>query len=379
MVDTTRQESRTGGGAVPPGGPRRRWVLGAGLAGAAVAGGVATWLVTGRDDEPPAAAPQRDWTPRTHVSAADLDTKWAGVYRTHDVAENTEFGEWLGRPLDVAVVFGAQNDWYALTHPWFAYEAPEGQDWAAWVRERPDERKLVVSTAMVPEGVPEDWRARGAAGEYDDHWVEYGRNLRDWGIGSSIIRLGWEMNGDWYETHYIGETAEQREQWKEYFRRIVRAVEVEGTSFEIDFTIAEGPQDSVAIDEMYPGDDYVDIIGMDVYDSWIAPIDPGARWQAKGEKINSVPKLVEFAAEHDKPLSFAEWAMVAEGRTQGGGDSPEFIHQMADVIAANPVRYQAYFDVPAGGVGMTLADAPLGAAAFLQRFGPGGDAAPTDR
>ncbi|WP_337062351.1 glycosyl hydrolase [Kineococcus sp. G2] len=342
----------------------------------AVAGG-ATWLATRGDDEPVQQVPAPQWTPREHVTAADLDTKWVGV-QTHTVSVAEEFEQWLGRPLDCVVVFGAQNDWAAITGPWFAIDAPPGQDWAAWVREAPDDRTLVISTAMVPENPPEDWRERGAAGEYDEHWRSFGSNLVDVGLGSSIIRIGWEMNGDWYETHYVGETEEKREQWKEYFRRMVMAMEVEGSDFEIDFNIAEGPQDSVEIDRLYPGDDYVDIIGIDVYDSYIAPIDPAARWQAKDEKVNSISAVAEFAAAHDKPMSFPEWAMVAEGETDGGGDSPEFINQIADVVRSRPVRYQAYFNTAEGGVGMTLADAPEGSAAYLARFGASGDAVPSD-
>ncbi len=151
---------------------------------------------------------------------------------------------------------------------------------------------------------------------------------------------------------------------------------VEGTAFEIDFNIAEGQQDSVEIADMYPGDDWVDIIGVDVYDSYISPIDPTARWEEKDAKVNSLSAVIAFAAEHDKPISIPEWAMVAEGKTQGGGDSPEFIDQIADAVVSADVRYQAYFNVPDGGVGMTLDDAPNGKAAFLKRFGATGDAGP---
>ncbi|WP_432510355.1 glycosyl hydrolase [Kineococcus sp. SYSU DK001] len=377
MVDTTHRESPATGG---PQGPRthgRRKVIGAGigvLAVAAAGGGV--WWATRDDDDPAVQAPAQEWTPRTHVPAADLDTKWVGV-QTHTVSVADAFEEYLGRPLDCVVVFGSEADWAAIEGPWFAIDAPEGQDWSQWVRDDPDNRTLVVSTAMVPKDPPSDWRERGAAGEYDAHWEKFGRNLVDVGLGSSILRIGWELNGKWYETHYIGEDEEQREQWKEYFRRIVKAVEVPGSSFEIDFNIAEGPQNSVSIDEMYPGDDYVDIIGIDVYDSYISPIDPTARWQAKDEKVNSISAVVDFANARDKPVSFPEWAMVAEGDTQGGGDSPEFIDQMADVMASANVRYQAYFNTAGGGVGMTLADAPEGSAAFVRRFGASGDVVPS--
>ncbi|MFB9377496.1 glycosyl hydrolase [Kineococcus gynurae] len=387
MVDTTQSAQAQPAPEPPrrPRGPGRRWLIGAGAAVVAGGAGVA-WWASDRDGRPtasPSTGPGAtgstgEWAPREPADAVDLDSKWIGTYRSHDVVDLEQFGDFVSQPVAVGVVFTSQTDWHDLTHPWFANDAPEGQDWGAWVREAPDSRKLSIAVHLAPEDPDDDWRERGAAGEYDSYWVDLGENLVSLGLGSSILRLGWEMNGTWYENHYVGESEEQREAWKAYFRRIVRAVEVPGSDFEIDFCIAEGPQNSVDISELYPGDEYVDIIGVDVYDSYIAPIDPDARWQAKGEKMNSVAEVVRFAAERNKPLSFPEWAMVAEGDTQGGGDSPEFIDQMADVIAGNPVRYQAYFDVPDGGVGMTLSDAPRGAAAFRERFGPGGDAAPTD-
>ena len=49
-----------------------------------------------------------------------------------------------------------------------------------------------------------------------------------------------------------------------------------------------------------------------------------------------------------------------------------------DVMKAANLRYQAYFNTPDGGVGMTLADAPNGSKAFLERFGASGDVVPAD-
>ncbi|ABS02047.1 conserved hypothetical protein [Kineococcus radiotolerans SRS30216 = ATCC BAA-149] len=377
MVDTTHRESPATGGSPAPREHGRRKVIGAGLGvlAAAAAGGGVYWATRG-GDAPGPSTPAPPWTPPAHVPASELDTKWVGV-QTHDVAVAESFGAWLGRPLDVVVVFNSDANWAALSGPWFAMAPPAGQDWGQWVRDDPDTRTLVVSTGLVPAGPPEDWRARGAAGEYDAHWTTFAENLVSKGLGSSIVRLGWELNGDWYETHYIGSTEAQREAWKAYFRRIVQIITaVEGADFEIDFNIAEGQQDSVTIDEMYPGDDWVDIIGVDVYDSYISPIDPTARWEEKDAKVNSLSAVIAFAAERDKPISIPEWAMVAAGDTQGGGDSPEFVNQIADAVVGAEVRYQAYFNVPEGGVGMTLADAPRGRAAFLSRFGASGDAGP---
>ncbi|GAB7192729.1 hypothetical protein NUM3379_34380 [Kineococcus sp. NUM-3379] len=368
---------------------RRRGRLVAGALALVLAGGAAGWTARGALDPAPPAAPNPgaaqapsqgaapSWMPNPHVPAAERDTKWTCT-QTHTVSDVAAFEQYLGRPVDCVVVFSTDKDWGTLTLPWFAVNSPEGKDWGAWVGEAPEERTLVISQSLVPNEPPSDWRARGAAGEYDRYWRQFGQTLVDEGLGRSVIRLGWEFNGDWYENHYVGASAEEREQWKEYWRRAVRALEVPGSQFEIDFNLAEGLQNSVAVAELYPGDEYVDIIGVDVYDSYLAPIDPSARNQARNAKENGVADLVAFAREHDKPLSLPEWAMVSpDSGTQGGGDNPVFIDQMADFVRDNPVRYQGYFNVPDGGVGMTLADAPQGSARFLERFGPSGDAAPT--
>ena len=38
----------------------------------------------------------------------------------------------------------------------------------------------------------------GAGGAYDSYYKTLAQNLVSSGEGSSIIRLGWEFNGDWY-------------------------------------------------------------------------------------------------------------------------------------------------------------------------------------
>ena len=61
-----------------------------------------------------------------------------------------------------------------------------------------------------------------------------------------------------------------------------------------------------------------------------------------------------FAALHNKPMGFAEWALVNKDASMaaggGGGDDPYYIQQMHDFIAAHNVAYESYFekDAPDG-------------------------------
>ena len=62
----------------------------------------------------------------------------------------------------------------------------------------------------------------------------------------------------------------------------------------------------------YPGDAYVDMIGMDVYDqSWVPDYQvPAARWRSFINGDWSLAWQRSFAASHRKPVSFPEWGIT---------------------------------------------------------------------
>ena len=51
---------------------------------------------------------------------------------------------------------------------------------------------------MVPDDVPSNWRVLGAEGAYDGYARQFAANLVAAGMGNAVIRLGHEMNGNWY-------------------------------------------------------------------------------------------------------------------------------------------------------------------------------------
>ena len=123
----------------------------------------------------------------------------------------------------------------------------------------------------------------------------------------------------------------------------------------------------------YPGDAYVDYIGIDVYDqSWCTNYsDPAARWN---DALNAQWGLTwhrDFAAAHGKPMSFPEWGVATRSDGHGGGDAPYFVQKMTQWIAQNNVGYQVYFDFDAPDGAHDLMDGsfPNSAAAFKAAIG----------
>ena len=300
--------------------------------------------------------------------------------QTHSIKAADAFSALIGRPVTRVEVYMNDTSWEQLETPWFADPSVPDEYWPGWVKASPG-RELVISQGMAPDNPPPDWRAAGARGDYDAHFTAFAKNLVADGLGTSIIRLAWEMNYDQFAGHYTGSSATDVSNWKAYFARIVGLMRaVPGGHFTIDFNPNTGGSSSgLPFEAFYPGDDSVDIIGLDIYDNSFDT--PGRtleqRWAAQYNGMNGLRDFQSFARKHDKPMSLPEWALVAvnpRNQNFGAGDNPLFINRIADFIKVNKFAYESYFDSADGGVGMRLSDAPKSVAAFGKRFGDPGDA-----
>ncbi|GAB3683518.1 hypothetical protein GCM10028814_21710 [Angustibacter aerolatus] len=325
----------------------------------------------------PAAATARPAavTAAAQVDPATRDSKLACAYTENDLTKLQQLGWMLGRQLDCASVFAdTAPTWATWEDPWFAHmpiDQPQ-YAWKKWLDA--GGRTLVISQSLVPNGIDPDWRAKGAAGEYDDHVRALARNLVSYDMGGSIIRLAHEANGSW-SYDWLGDTAQQRADWKAYWARFAAVMNsVPGASFEFDWTVnAASP--AVPFDDYYPGDAAVDVIGIDQYDwasAWVGKAQP-ARFSYQRSLALGLDALVAFGKAHGKPLSVPEWGLVPASIPEGMGDDPAYADLLAAVVRDNPTRYQSYFEVT-GTVNQKLADSAGTRAAWKRHYGVGGDA-----
>lgn len=213
--------------------------------------------------------------------------------------------------------------------------------------------------------------AEGAAGAYDDHFAEFARILVANGRADAYLRIGWEFNGSWYPWA----AKKDPEAFKAYFRRIAGIFRsAEGSRFKIVWNPARGKQ-QIAPDLVYPGDDVVDVIALDLYNQSWRPedkADPAVRWRNHVVQPYSLDWLKAFAAEHGKPIAIPEWGTGTSSNGHGMGDDPRYISEMAAWINANNVVFSGYWDYPASDFDAEISDGgqPLSAAAFRKAFGP---------
>ena len=102
--------------------------------------------------------------------------------------------------------------------------------------EQPNQR-LEYSLPVVPDLPGTSLRAC-AAGDYDRHWTTLARHLMQWHLTDTIVRPGWEFNGDWYAWRATSDPGA----YVSCFRHVVDAMRaVPGQQFAFDWNVNVGP------------------------------------------------------------------------------------------------------------------------------------------
>lgn len=216
------------------------------------------------------------------------------------------------------------------------------------------------STATAWTGNPSvsiDWRVQGATGTFNTFWQQWGIRLVAAGLGNSIIRLAHECNAT-YEPHYIGYFASQRTNWVTYFQNIVTTLKaISGQQFTFEFNVSPNGQ-ALAQSNYYPGNTFVDYIGIDQYDETTTAYHgtTGQQWNTilNGQGVVGLASVLAFAVTNNKPMAFSEWAL-APTISNGFGDDPTFIINMATLFGSStppnwaggtvpPVAYQSLYN-----------------------------------
>jgi beta-mannanase len=130
----------------------------------------------------------------------------------------------------------------------------------------------------------------------------------------------------------------------------------------------------IPLTKWYPGDDVVDIVGIDAYDSGVPAGWSSTRWDRLYNQQDGIKAVLEFAKAQGKPVSFPEWGLApADASSLGGGDDPSYVDDLAAVIRSNRVAYQSYFYHL--GSEAVFDSSPRSDAAYRLHFGAGGDSA----
>lgn len=289
-----------------------------------------------------------------------------GVYRgVNETEKVTAFGQWTGQPVWGQDFIGWES-WSNVGWPiWWL------EKWSKWVHEQPG-RRFVFAVPMltgpldgsgpkkgdVGVGEPVSLE-KGAAGVYNIHYQQLAENLVKHKLGDTILRPGWEFNGNWYPWMAKG----KEEAFAEYWRQIVKTMRAVPGAEKLKFCWNPTLRlEQFPAEKAWPGAEYVDYIGLDVYDeswqegsyAWPAGT-PATEIEARQRKVwekeilngdHGLAFWGKFAREQKRPLAICEWGVKKRPTGHGGTDNPHFVEQMHRFMndAQNNVAFHCYFD-----------------------------------
>ncbi|WP_054565250.1 MULTISPECIES: glycosyl hydrolase [unclassified Frankia] len=264
------------------------------------------------------------------VARAATDGLFPSGLAAHTMAEVNAWAQFRDRPVDVVVTYTDRADWDDVVNPWM------GRVFASYPG------TLVVSVPLFPDVGN---MTSCAAGDYNAKWRQFGRWLVNQGRGDSFVRLGWEFNGKWFGW-YAGANPTA---YVKCFQNASSSIKSAAPAARIDWNLnAHGPDyDAYSV---YPGNSYVDVIGIDSYDQY-PPSHTVKDFTDQCNAPQGLCDVIRFAQQHGKLFSVPEWGVVAlntvaGGRGAAGGDNPLYIQQMYSVFQqyAGSLAYEAYFN-----------------------------------
>lgn len=248
-------------------------------------------------------------------------------------------------------------------------------DWLVPERLNPPNASLLTVIApglLLAGGGNQNMAALQAASSGADlaHWQHIGRRALagGWNSPSTIFRIGHEMNGTWYPWGTGGKNPTYGGYFAGAFRYAVQGIRKYCPLVRFDLCFNSGYQgDSSTLDSHYPGDAYVDIVSMDLYDGFSTGhvATTPAEFSASQGPL-SFASVGAFAHAHGKLFALDEWGMNG---TQAGHDNSLFVEQVFDSLVdldttyPGIVSHDCFFDLTSGGAGNWAAN-PAASAAY---------------
>lgn len=288
-------------------------------------------------------------TTQSCVDANGNGIRYFGAY-TKNTQTNYDFDAWAGFHQDFLTSFINCDTWAnAAASDWgfdIMSQQPPGEN---------IEEIVCISTDEDPS------LADTASGMYDTYIQQVGQLFIKHGYPNAIIRLGHEFDGNWYPWGLDGGV--NNNDFTDFiaaFRHVAGILK----GISPTFTIVWNPGCSYYAEAMdsekgYPGDDVVDVVGVDCYDD-------GSGVDHLINGVYGMNQWAQFASQHGKPIALPEWGLYGSS-----GDDPDYIQGMFNFLVSHDTYLESFWDSDDGDTHsqITTGEAPNSGAMFLQTFG----------
>jgi hypothetical protein len=249
-----------------------------------------------------------------------------GVYVSSDPSTFVNYDRWAGSPPDNALNYLNNNSWSE-----FDSSAP----WAVGLWQN------IPTIWSVPLTVTGTSLEQVATGDYNSHFVSAAKQLakstpsKD---GNIYVRVGWEFNGSWMPWSAQGHEAA----FIKSFQNLVDSFRSISDKFKFVWDVNQGAS-TIDPAKAYPGDKYVDVVGMDTYyNTAYNSADPVKAFKDKVSEPYGLQWQQDFAAAHGKPTAISEWGVQTD-------NAAPYIQAMAKWLSDHNMVYANYWQANAGG------------------------------
>jgi hypothetical protein len=250
----------------------------------------------------------------------------------------SQFEDYRGRRADTYTIWSRRDTWKDITNI--------GASGFSTVRNAGG--RISYGLAMLPQtnhaGRNPGYWAQAARGSYDTYYQSVARQVAASGATNVIFRIGWESNHNSWPWYGGSDPA----RFKQTFQRIARILRDHNPTCLIEWcNVKDGRQRGSVLD-LYPGDAYVDIVGVTFFDGYPA-FNSDAIWAAnyrtrlRGGPLG-IGSWLDFARSRGKKFAVPEWG-IWRGRPNCG-DNQVYIRKMNEFFrgCGDDLAYENYFN-----------------------------------
>ncbi|GJE09158.1 Hint domain-containing protein [Methylobacterium longum] len=245
-----------------------------------------------------------------------------GIYGGNDPNNVASYNTWAGKSADNVLVFLNQNSWQA-------FDSSISYSVDMWKGSSSDP---IYSVPLTVTGTSLE---QTASGSYNDHYLNAAQSMAAASDTNQpiYVRLGWEFNGDWQPWAAAGHEAA----FITTYQNAAQTFQSVSSKFKFvwDMNIDGGNMDP---SKAYPGDNYVDVIGSDIYynHQWDSS-DPISAFNHKVSTDYGLNWQSNFAQAHDKPTAISEWGVSSNN------DGP-YVQSMFKWMTDHDMIYENYWE-----------------------------------
>lgn len=244
------------------------------------------------------------------------------------VDNGTRTEQWMDYGLDVQNIFIPWDDGRYELAELFGQTVPD-----LWQAGRSP--MLTWELFLTSGSTPDDILSRVVAGEFDDYIAEWTNRLNDAVAACGLdqptlyLRLGHEMNSNWYPWAPSGGSGTPTEyvaMWRHVYSQVSDQCH---DDVQINWVWAPNGDDvgEYAMEELFPGDDYVDWLAVDCY-NWGAT-ESWSTWQSPTEIFSEPVRRLRSIS--DDPVAITEFGSTSV--TESGVDESRKSAWIADAFA----------------------------------------------